>query len=82
MAAGDHTILVVDDNEDNRELLARRLAQEGFRVDEASSGSEALARVAAGRRPLVLLDIIMPEMSGLEVLARLREAHSARRSCP
>jgi CheY-like chemotaxis protein len=74
MAAG-HTILVVDDSDDNREVVARQLEQAGFRVQEASSGPEALARVAEGPPSLVLLDVNMPKMTGLEVLSRLREAH-------
>ena len=76
MPAGDHTILVVDDNDDNRDVVARRLEHAGFRVEEASSGPEALERVAAGPPSLVLLYVNMPKMTGLEVLTRLREAHS------
>ena len=76
MAAGERTILVVDDNDDNREVVARQLEHAGFRVEEASSGPEALERVAARPPSLVLLDINMPRMTGLEVLARLRETHS------
>ena len=75
-ATADHTILVVDDNEDIRDLLAMRLQQEGFRAVTASSGPQALARIATALPSLVLLDISMPEMSGLEVLARVRETHS------
>ena len=74
MAAG-HTILVVDDNDDNREVVARQLEHAGFRVQEASSGPEALARVAEGPPSLVLLDVNMPKMTGLEVLKHLREEH-------
>jgi CheY-like chemotaxis protein len=74
MAAGD-TILVVDDDEDTREVVARHLERAGFRVREASSGPEALARVAESPPSLVLLDVNMPKMNGLEVLTRLREAH-------
>ena len=72
-AAADHTILVVDDNADIRDLLVHRLAQEGFRTVTASGGLEALERIAAARPSLILLDINMPEMSGLEVLSRVRE---------
>jgi CheY-like chemotaxis protein len=76
VAAGDHTILVVDDNDDNRDVVARQLEHAGFRVEEAASGPEALERVAARAPSLVLLDVNMPRMTGLEVLTRLREAHS------
>jgi DNA-binding response OmpR family regulator len=72
-----HTILVVDDHPDNRELFMRRLEREGFRVLGAESGREALARLAAGDVSLILLDVMMPEMSGLEVLQAVREAYSA-----
>jgi CheY-like chemotaxis protein len=75
-AAADHAILVVDDNDDIRDLLVRRLEQEGFRATGAASGPEALERIAAATPSLILLDVSMPGMSGLEVLSRLREAHS------
>jgi CheY-like chemotaxis protein len=75
-ANADHTILVVDDNDDIRDLFVRRLGQEGFRVAGAASGAEALASIAESPPSIVLLDISMPGMSGLEVLARVREAHS------
>ena len=70
------SLLVVDDTEFNRDVLARRLIQRGFSVDTAADGAEALERVSTGRYDLVLLDIEMPVMSGLEVLTRLRETHS------
>ena len=72
-----HTILVVDDHPDNRELLMRRLEREGFRALGAESGREALSRVKGGEVSLILLDVMMPEMSGLEVLRSVREAYSA-----
>ena len=71
-------LLVVDDNEMNRDMLARRLRREGFTVHTAGSGAEALELVAARARAfdLILLDVMMPEMNGLEVLERLRKTHS------
>ncbi len=72
-----HTILVVDDHSDNRELLTRRLEREGFRVLEAESGRQALAHLKDGKVSLILLDVMMPEMSGIEVLQAVREAYSA-----
>src|SRR5438105_1237915 len=72
--ADQHTILVVDDHPDNRELMMRRLEREGFRAVGAESGREALARVKEGALSLVLLDVMMPEMSGLQVLQAVREA--------
>jgi DNA-binding response OmpR family regulator len=74
-ATADHTILVVDDNEDIRDLLAHRLQQEGFKTVTARSGREALERIAAATPSLILLDVSMPEMSGLDVLRRVRETH-------
>ncbi len=67
------TILAVDDNADNRELLTRYLERSGHDVVVASSGMEALARLADRPVDLVLLDLIMPGMDGNEVLKRLKE---------
>jgi DNA-binding response OmpR family regulator/tRNA A-37 threonylcarbamoyl transferase component Bud32 len=71
------TILVVDDHPDNRELLTRSLEREGFRVLEAESGRQALSHVKDGKVSLILLDVMMPEMSGMEVLQVVRESYSA-----
>ena len=70
-------ILVVDDDRDNREILARWLARDGHRVIEAGGGREAL--VLLGREPvdLMLLDMVMPDMDGLEVLAAIDGQHAA-----
>jgi signal transduction histidine kinase len=65
-------VLVVDDNEMNRDLLSRRLQREGYTVREADSGAQALRLVADHRPDLVLLDIIMPEMNGFAVLQHLK----------
>jgi len=65
-------ILVVDDNAANRDVLERRLTREGRKVTTAASGAVALDLVAAQEFDLVLLDLIMPEMSGFEVLRRLK----------
>jgi diguanylate cyclase (GGDEF)-like protein len=65
-------ILVVDDVADNREILTRRLVRRDFEVVEASGGLEALARIEAEPFDIVLLDIMMPDMSGNEVLRTLR----------
>ena len=65
-------ILVVDDNAANRDVLARRLTREGHRVVTANSGAAALELVTTQDFDLVLLDLIMPELSGFEVLRRLK----------
>ena len=66
------TILVVDDIESNRDLLARRLIRDGHKVETAASGVEALQRLLEDDFDLVLLDLMMPGMSGYEVLERLK----------
>ena len=65
-------ILVVDDTPLNVKLLADLLRVKGFVVSTAASGPEALDRITAERPDLVLLDVMMPEMSGYEVCTRLR----------
>jgi CheY-like chemotaxis protein len=70
------TLLVVDDNLLNRELLGRRLEGAGYGVEVAASGKEALDIMGRRSVDLVLLDVMMPEMSGLDVLTRIREKHS------
>ena len=69
------TLLVVDDNPDNRDFLSRRLTKRGFDVRSVDGGEAALFEVERGGVDLVLLDIMMPVMDGLEVLRRLRETH-------
>jgi CheY-like chemotaxis protein len=70
------TILVVDDLPANRDLMVRRLERSGFQVLAASSGPEALEVVRRGGVDLVLLDIMMPGMTGLDVLRTLRATRS------
>ena len=71
-------ILVVDDNASNRRLLIRRLEIEGHSVVEADSGRKALQILAGERIDLVLLDLLMPEMNGFEVLQRLKSDDQLR----
>ena len=66
-------ILVVDDIEMNRDMLARRLIKKGFAVDVAEDGFQALDWLDKNPCDLVLLDIMMPGMSGIEVLEKVRE---------
>lgn len=65
-------ILVVDDNASNRDLLARRLERQGHTVLQAEDGSRAFALVGEEALDLVLLDLMMPGISGYEVLSRLK----------
>src|SRR5437764_6729773 len=71
MTAG--RVLVVDDEEDIRELCRVNLEFEGFEVVDASGGAEALELVARSRPDVVFLDLMMPGMDGWEVLRRLKE---------
>src|SRR5690606_11959577 len=79
--SGPARILVVDDNEMNRDMLARRLERRGYEVAVAEDGRRALAMVETGDFDLVLLDIMMPEVNGYEVLERLK-AHETWRHIP
>ena len=67
---GLETILVVDDDEANRDVLGRRLQRLGYGVIEARDGIEALALLAEAEIDLVLLDVMMPRLDGFAVLAR------------
>ncbi|MEM6795729.1 MAG: protein kinase [Acidobacteriota bacterium] len=71
------TLLVVDDNEENRDMLSRRLERRGYRVLRAEDGEAALATVASESVDLILLDVMMPGIDGLEVLQRVRQEHSS-----
>jgi len=64
--------MVVDDNESNRTLLARRLRREGYTVSLAENGRQALEKLRARPYDLLLLDILMPELDGVEVLKQLK----------
>ncbi|MBT8411362.1 MAG: response regulator transcription factor [Octadecabacter sp.] len=66
------TILIVDDDADIRDVVRIALTQAGFQTDEAGDGREALAAVERIKPDLVVLDIGLPEMDGLEVCRRLR----------
>lgn len=78
---GDGTILLVEDDPYSRRSLARLLERNGYRVETAETGPDALKAVARNRPALVLLDLMLPGMDGAEVLKRLRE-ESDRDSLP
>jgi len=73
MDSTEHTLLVVDDNQENRDLLSRRLRKRGFAVLTAEDGQRALEIVETQQVDLVLLDVMMPGLDGLQVLKILRE---------
>jgi DNA-binding response OmpR family regulator len=66
------TILVVDDESIVREVVAQYLTQDGFTVETAADGHEALTRFATARPDLVLLDLMLPGIDGLELCRRIR----------
>jgi class 3 adenylate cyclase len=65
-------ILIVDDNETNRDILVARLSQHGYDLKQAADGEEALAAVKEHLPDLILLDVMMPELDGIEVCKRLK----------
>jgi adenylate cyclase len=72
------SILVVDDNEINRDLLSRYLARLGHTVQPAPDGRKALEMIDSGAFDLVLLDIMMPELNGYQVLQHLKDSSNWR----
>lgn len=69
-------LLVVEDSDAVREVLAIKLRREGYNVAEAANGRKALEQAASGNTDLVLLDMQLPDMSGLQVLRELRRSRS------
>lgn len=68
-------ILVVDDDADLRTLACQRLTVDGYTVVTAATGGEALDVLATGPADLILMDVTMPGMTGVETVAALRRAH-------
>src|SRR6202047_3770301 len=77
MNSRPNRLLIVDDNEMNRDMLARRLLRKGYVVKLAEKSKKWLERVKENPWDLVLLDIEMPEVSGLDALQKLRDHYSA-----
>jgi class 3 adenylate cyclase len=75
-SAGETRILVVDDVELNRSMLSRRLERKSFQVETAEGGQEAIEKIRSTTYDLILLDIMMPEVSGYDVLKEVRKTHS------
>jgi DNA-binding response OmpR family regulator len=66
-------ILVVEDDRFLRELIVKKLSQEGFEVDFAVDGEDGLTKIKEGKPDIVLLDLILPTIDGFEVLRKLKE---------
>ncbi len=66
-------ILVVDDDVDIVRIVTKMLSREDYVVDTAGGGEEALDKVSSSRPDVILLDIMMPRMNGIEVLRRIKE---------
>lgn len=67
------SILIIDDEDDIRDILSYNLQKEGFKVFQAATGKEGIEMAIAQQPDLVLLDVMMPEMDGIEVCQNLRE---------
>jgi DNA-binding response OmpR family regulator len=80
MSASRHKLLLVDDTETNIKLLRALLAGAGYEVVTARSGSEALSTAEREDPDLILLDIMMPDLTGFEVCQRLRAAERTRQT--
>jgi DNA-binding response OmpR family regulator len=65
-------VLIVEDDQDTREVMVYTLEQEGFEVEAAPDGEQGLAAMRARRPDLVLLDLLMPRLTGREVLEAMR----------
>lgn len=76
---GRRTVLIVDDIEDNRVLLERALTSSGYDTISVDSGRKAISQISRVKPDLVLLDWMMPELSGLETLLAIREIHNSVR---
>jgi len=75
------TILIIEDDKFLRELIVRKLTEEGFGVSEAVDGEEGIKKIKEEKPDLVLLDLILPGIDGFEVLSQMRK-ESALSSIP
>ncbi len=70
----ESSILVVDDNQSNLQMIAKLLSNAGYKVSLAQSGEEALKAVKSKMPDLILLDLVMPDMDGIEVCKKLKNS--------
>ena len=75
------TILLVEDNDCNRDMLARRLERKGYHVQQAATGAEALALARTARPRLILLDLRLPDLDGWQI-SRTLKVDPATRAIP
>ncbi len=73
------TILIVEDDNDIRALMAFHLRSRGYAIEEARDGEEAIEKLSRFIPDLVILDLMLPRMHGLEVLARIRNGNATKR---
>lgn len=78
-AAGSPLVLVVDDYDDSREMFMEALSFSGFRVAQAATGREALAQAFSLLPDLILMDLSLPELSGIEATRCLKDDPRTRR---
>ena len=74
----ESTVLIIEDDPDIRELLQYNLTQQGYRVAEAANGGDGLDRACSDSIDLILLDLMLPGMDGLEVCRKIREMEATQ----
>jgi DNA-binding response OmpR family regulator len=73
MTSPEKTVLIIEDEADAAELFAEMMRVSGFRVLKTSSSTPALSLIATEKPDLIILDIMMPEVSGLDILRQMRQ---------
>ena len=74
------TILLVEDFDDTRLMMKMWLVKNGYRVIEAETGEEAISLAQSERPDLIIMDVMMPGMNGLDATQRIRQDHALRRT--
>src|SRR2546430_9004977 len=81
MAAASQNVLVVEDEASIASFVSLYLKNAGYTVRTAATGSEALAQLAAEQPGLIVLDLMLPDIDGIEVCRRIRTRSTCRSSC-